>query len=105
MGNCRKKNATKTSLGYVVIIFYHWWYFNWGGGARPLGPPSPLATPMLEAMACELAHNQDFGKGRRLIPKAKVQMCEFGRRIEQTSVQPLEAMGSEGKKQLLGNFF
>ena len=30
-------------LGYVVTIFYHWWYFNWGG----TGPPEPpLATPM-----------------------------------------------------------
>ena len=25
------------------MIFYHWWYFNWGG-AGPPGPP--LATPM-----------------------------------------------------------
>ena len=30
--------ATKHRLGYVIIILYHWWYFNWGG-------PGPLALP------------------------------------------------------------
>ena len=34
--------ATKHRLGYVIIILYHWWYFNWGGPG-PLGPPPGYA--------------------------------------------------------------
>ena len=39
-----KETGTEETIGLVVIIFYHRWRFNWGGGG-PFAPP-PLDTPL-----------------------------------------------------------
>ena len=34
-----EKKLQLNSASLRCCNFYHWWYFNWGGGPGPLGPP------------------------------------------------------------------
>ena len=58
--------ATKHRLGYVIIILYHWWYFNWGGGA---GPPGYAYAFHFIAFATAPSQIQDFKRVLDLICK------------------------------------
>ena len=57
----KKQNCNEISLGYVVIIFYHWWYFDWGGGRAPW---APLATPMAKSKDRLLDDKHSQGQGQ-----------------------------------------
>ena len=46
-----KETGTEETIGFVEIIFYHRWHFNWGGA----GPLLPLPWLRLCSLSYELA--------------------------------------------------